>query len=104
MNSKDLEKKEEKKHSNHTAGVLPVPGGPVRKTRGGDLCIRSSCSRVRTRHASLRPNSATASPSVRTSIRGGTLQWTMTEVAGPTNLDGEDNLKPDVTTIFLFFY
>ena len=55
-------------------------------TRDGALFISPSCCGVSVRRASLRPSSDAASPSVRTSTRGGTLQWTSTVVAGPTNL------------------
>ena len=80
---------------------IPVPGGPVRKTSGGDLCIRSSCWGIRTRYDSLRPSSATASPTVRTSTRGGTLQCTLTEVAGPTNLSKRRQLMCPLC-VFMF--
>ena len=73
----------------------------MRKTRGRDLCSSAIWEGVRTRHASLPPSSATASPLVRTSARGGTLQWTLTVVAGPTNLDNKGNLKLGVTS-FLY--
>ena len=73
----------------------------MRKTRGRDLCSSAIWEGVRTRHASLPPSSATASPLVRTSARGGMLQWTLTVVAGPTNLDNKGNLKLGVTS-FLY--
>ena len=86
---KKMKKRRRRKDSRKELhGFIPVPGGPVNMTRGGDLCIMSHWCDVSTSQANARPSTATASPAVLTSTRrrSSVEQWTRTAVAGPTNL------------------
>lgn len=68
------------------ATVLPVPGGPTRKARGGDVFKSLSCSGSNTSCAIRLPVSETAWPSVLNSSRDLVIHGISIVVAGPQNL------------------